>query len=83
MRPARAARRASRALSLAAAAVCSSAVSWTAAAERKPGSPLEALPANMEVLTRFGERADISPDSRRVAFIRYGGQLSWTREPPA
>src|SRR5438552_10473904 len=36
---------------------------------RKPGNPLDHLPANIEVLTHFGERADISPDNRRVAFI--------------
>ena len=29
--------------------------------------PLEHLPANIEVLTHFGERADISPDNQRVA----------------
>ena len=38
-------------------------------AQRKPGSQLDKLPANMEVLTHFGERADISPDSRQVAFM--------------
>ncbi len=37
--------------------------------ERKSGSPLEPLPAGMEVLTFFGERADISPDNQRVAFM--------------
>ena len=37
--------------------------------QRKAGSPLENLPANMEVLTQFGERADISPDNQRVAFM--------------
>lgn len=37
--------------------------------ERKKGSPLDALPKNIEVLTHFGERADISPDNRRVAFM--------------
>src|SRR5437764_10632123 len=36
---------------------------------RKPGNPLEHLPANIEVLTHFGERADISPDNQRVAFM--------------
>src|SRR5699024_1769883 len=36
---------------------------------RKQGNPLEHLPANIEVLTHFGERADISPDNRRVAFM--------------
>jgi Tol biopolymer transport system component len=38
-------------------------------AERRTDSPLDHLPANVEVLTRFGERADISPDDRRVAFM--------------
>jgi hypothetical protein len=36
---------------------------------RKTGNPLENLPKNTEILTRFGERADISPDNRRVAFM--------------
>jgi hypothetical protein len=40
-----------------------------AAAERKPGSPLDHLPPNIEILTHFGERADISPDNQRVAFM--------------
>src|SRR5690349_1623327 len=39
------------------------------AAQRKPGSQLDHLPPNMEVLTHFGERADISPDNRRIAFM--------------
>src|SRR5437870_7013793 len=34
-----------------------------------PGSQLDHLPANMEVLTYFGERADISPDNQRIAFM--------------
>jgi hypothetical protein len=38
-------------------------------AQRKAGSLLDHLPANMEVLTHFGERADISPDNRSVAFM--------------
>jgi hypothetical protein len=38
-------------------------------AERKPGNPLDHLPANIEILTHFGERADISPDNQRVAFM--------------
>jgi len=37
--------------------------------QRKSGSPLDNLPKNIEVLTQFGERADISPDNRRVAFM--------------
>jgi hypothetical protein len=39
------------------------------AAQRKPGSQLDHRPPNIEVLTHFGERADISPDNRRVAFM--------------
>jgi hypothetical protein len=39
------------------------------AAERKTGNPLDSLPSNIEVLTHFGERADISPDNQRVAFM--------------
>lgn len=38
-------------------------------AQRKTGSPLEQLPKNIEVLAHFGERADISPDNQRVAFM--------------
>ena len=37
--------------------------------QRKAGNPLKHLPANIEVLTHFGERADISPDNQRVAFM--------------
>lgn len=37
--------------------------------QRKSGQPLEHLPPNIEVLTHFGERADISPDNQRVAFM--------------
>jgi hypothetical protein len=40
-----------------------------ALAQRHPGNPLEHLPKNIEVLTHFGERADISPDNQRVAFM--------------
>jgi hypothetical protein len=39
------------------------------AAQRKPGNPVDNLPPNIEVLTHFGERADISPDNQRVAFM--------------
>lgn len=35
----------------------------------RKGSPLEALPPDTEILTHFGERADFSPDNRRVAFM--------------
>src|ERR1700730_1983632 len=38
-------------------------------AERNPGNPLELLPSNIEILTYFGERADISPDNQHVAFM--------------
>ncbi len=38
-------------------------------AQRRPGSPLEGLPQHIEILTHFGERADISPDNQRVAFM--------------
>ena len=37
-------------------------------AQRKPGSQLDRLPPNIERLTHFGERADISPDNRRDCF---------------
>ena len=36
---------------------------------RKKGNPLENLPPNIKVLTYFGERADFSPDNKRVAFM--------------
>ncbi len=39
------------------------------AAQRKPGSQLDHLPGNIEMLTYFGERADISPDNRSIAFM--------------
>jgi hypothetical protein len=32
-------------------------------AQRKQGSPIDALPSNIEVLTHFGERADFSPSN--------------------
>ena len=38
-------------------------------AQRRTDSPLDHLPPNVEVLTHFGERADFSPDNRRVAFM--------------
>jgi hypothetical protein len=38
-------------------------------AQRKTGSQFDNLPPNIEVLTPFGERADISPDNREVAFM--------------
>ena len=42
---------------------------WQAQDRRRPGNPLEHLPANVQMLTHFGERADISPDNQRVAFM--------------
>jgi len=41
----------------------------SAPTERKDENPLEHLQQNIEVLTHFGERADIYPDNRRVAFM--------------
>jgi len=43
--------------------------SLCAFAQNKPGSPLDHLPPNIEVLTYFGERADFSPDNQSVAFM--------------
>ena len=37
--------------------------------KRKSGSPLDHLPANITMLTQFGERADFSPDNQRIAFM--------------
>jgi hypothetical protein len=37
--------------------------------QRKEGDPLKNLPDNIEILTYFGERADFSPDNKRVAFM--------------
>ncbi|MGI8634241.1 MAG: hypothetical protein ACR2KZ_02440, partial [Segetibacter sp.] len=37
--------------------------------KRIVGDPLAHLPKNIEVLTLFGERADISPDNKTVAFM--------------
>jgi Tol biopolymer transport system component len=51
---------------LALVALCFAAQGETA---RKPGNPIENLPDNIELLTHFGERADISPDNQRVAFM--------------
>lgn len=45
------------------------ALSLSLAAQRKPGSQLDHLPPNVEMLTHFGERADISPDNQRIAFM--------------
>jgi Tol biopolymer transport system component len=44
-------------------------VSIPAFGQRKTGNPLDHLPANIEMLTHFGERADISPDNQRIAFM--------------
>lgn len=51
------------------AMVLIAALAFPLAAQRKPGSQLDQLPPNLEILTHFGERADISPDNRRVAFM--------------
>ena len=45
------------------------AVSAAEPSHRKSGSPLDHLPPQIEILTHFGERADISPDNQRVAFM--------------
>ena len=37
--------------------------------KRRSGDPLDHLAQNVEALTHFGERADISPDNQRVAFM--------------
>lgn len=37
--------------------------------QRKEGNPLDNLPDNIEILTYFGERADISPDNKSIAFM--------------
>jgi Tol biopolymer transport system component len=55
-----------RILTIAAVAL---ALPWMGGAQRKPGSQLDALPANIERISEFGERADISPDSQRIAFM--------------
>jgi len=44
-------------------------LSLAAQSPQKSGNPLEALPANIQTLTHFGERADFSPDNARVAFM--------------
>src|SRR5690348_8319831 len=45
------------------------ALSIACLAQRRSGSPFDHLPSEIEVLTHFGERADISPDNQRVAFM--------------
>jgi hypothetical protein len=40
-----------------------------AADGRKAGNPLDHLPPDTEILTHFGERADIAPDNHHVAFM--------------
>jgi len=49
------------------AVLCAIALSLNA--QRKSGSLLDHLPPNMEILTYFGERADISPNNDRIAFM--------------
>jgi len=41
----------------------------TATGKRKTGDPYASFPSNIERITYFGERADISPDNKRVAFM--------------
>lgn len=43
--------------------------SMPALGQRKAGNPLDHLPDNIEVLTHFGERADISPGNQQIAFM--------------
>ena len=47
--------------------------------QRSSEDPLQHLPSNVEVLTHFGERADISPDNSRVAFMSPSFESSATR----
>lgn len=49
--------------------LCMLALAAAVCAQRKPGSPLDHLPAHIQTLTYFGERADFSPDNKRVAFM--------------
>ena len=62
-----------RAAAVAAAGLVAAALAGAApaadTARRLADSPLDRLPPNVEMLTRFGERADFSPDNRRVAFM--------------
>jgi len=49
--------------------VCFGAAGLIAAAALKKGSPLDKLPPHIEQITWFGERADFSPDGKRMAFM--------------
>ena len=42
---------------------------FVAASTRNPANPLDHLPPNIEILTHFGERPDISPDNQHIAFM--------------
>ena len=44
-------------------------ISLPALAQRKTGNPLDHLPPSIELLTHFGERADIAPDNQHIAFM--------------
>jgi Tol biopolymer transport system component len=44
-------------------------LSLPALAQRKTANPLDHLPPQIEILTHFGERADISPNNQQVAFM--------------
>lgn len=44
-------------------------LSIPALGQRKAGNPLDHLPSNIEILTHFGERADIAPGNQQIAFM--------------
>jgi len=44
-------------------------IAFPASDRRKQASPLDQLPANEEILTHFGERADFSPDNQNIVFM--------------
>ena len=54
---------------LLAVTLCFSIAGYSQNQKRKTGSPLDHLPANITMLTHFGERADFSPDNKRIAFM--------------
>lgn len=49
--------------------LCSFVAATAQTQKRKIGDPLDHLPENIRVLTHFGERADFSPDNKRIAFM--------------
>jgi len=56
-------------ITLAILLLCAAVASAQEKHARSPESPMEHLPENIEILAHFGERADISPDNQRVAFM--------------